>query len=253
MSFHPGKFTWFDHISSDPEKARAFYEAFFGWTVTRLSSTGQNYDMVQNGADGIAGLVKAPAGVPNHWNSYLSVADVDTKFKDATDAGATALMAPWDFPGVGRSATLADPAGAVVSLWKGVQGDRDDKDPTPAGDWVWNELSTSEPAKALAFYENVFGYTHDQMDMGAQGIYYILKGADGMPRGGITKSPQAGMPAFWMPYVHVEDADKTAARVAPLGGKLMMPPTDIPTIGRIAILTDPLGAAIGIIQPAVRA
>jgi uncharacterized protein len=253
MSFHHGKFTWFDHLSSDPGKARVFYEGLFGWTVRHLSSTGRPYEMLLNGDDGIGGLFQAPPGVPTHWNSYLSVPDVDGKLKEAVAAGGTTLMQPFDFPGVGRAATVADPAGAVVSLWKAVDGDREDRERVLAGDWEWNELSTPDPVRALAFYEKVFGYTHDEMDMGPQGTYYVLKSADGKARGGVMKSPQAGMPAYWMPYVNVEDADKTAARVAPLGGSLLMPPESIPTVGRIAILTDSLGAAIGIIQPAVAA
>lgn len=96
-----------------------------------------------------------------------------------------------------------------------------------------------------------FGYTHENMDMGPEGMYHVLKDAAGKPRGGVMKSPQAGMPAMWMPYVEVEDADGTAARVAPLGGTLHLAPHDIPGVGRIGVLVDPLGAAIGFIKSAV--
>src|SRR5438309_558914 len=98
------------------------------------------------------------------------------------------------------------------------------------GKFTWFEHVSSDPAKprkALAFYESVFGYTHDDMDMGAQGIYYVIKSPDGKGRGGITQSPDAALPAMWTPYVRVEDADAIAARAGPLGGKLALTPRDI--------------------------
>ena len=251
MSYHPGKFNWFEHLSSDTAKARLFYQALFGWKVTQVAGAGRSYDMIENAGEGIAGFLPAPPGVPNHWASYLSVRDVDASFKAALAAGAKAYMQPRDFPGAGRGATIADPTGAVVSLWKSAQGDREDRDPVPAGDWVWNELLTPDVAGALAFYEGVFGFTHEEMKTGPQGAYYVLKGPDGQARAGLMKAPHADTPPMWLPYVRVEEADATAARVAPLGGTLMMAPQDVPTVGRIAALVDPLGASIAFIQPAV--
>ncbi|WP_158290076.1 VOC family protein [Ramlibacter sp. WS9] len=253
MSYHAGKFTWFEHLSADPAKAREFYEKLFGWKVETLSAPGRDYDMVQNGGEGIAGLLRAPSGVPTHWASYLSVTDVDASFDAALAAGAKALMPPSDFAGVGRGATFADPTGAVVSLWKGLQGDRPDRDPTPAGDWIWNELLTPDVNRSLAFYEGLFGYTHDEMRIGDGATYYILKSPDGKPRAGLMKTPHADTPPMWLPYVRVEEADATAARVAPLGGSLTIPPQDVPTVGRLGALVDPQGAAIAFIQPAVMA
>jgi predicted enzyme related to lactoylglutathione lyase len=249
MSYHPGKFIWFEHLSSDPAKAHRFYEALFGWRVRSMPMAEHSYDMIQNGEQGIGGMLKAPPGVPNQWVSYLSVTDVDASYKAALAAGAKSTMEPGDFPPVGRGAGILDPTGAAVSLWKGTDGDRDDQDNTPAGDWVWNELMTFDAAKALAFYERLFGYTHDEMN-GLQGKYYILKSADGKGRAGLMQSPQTGMPSMWMPYVRVKQADATAARVQPLGGELMMQPQDIPNVGRICALFDPLHAAVAFIQPA---
>lgn len=251
MNFHPGQFSWYDHVSGDPAKARTFYEALFGWSVKRVPGSQPAYDMIHDGDEGIAGLIQAPAGVPSHWSSCLSVTDVDVAFNAALAAGAKALMPPRDFA-AGRGATIADPAGAPVTLWRGAQGDRPDRAQVCAGDWIWNELATPDPAQAVQFYERVFGYTHDSMDMGPQGTYYMLKSPDGQARAGVMKA-EPGMPAMWVPYVSVEDADKTAARIAPLGGKLLVAPQDIPGIGRFAMFTDPLGAAIALIKPEVMA
>lgn len=253
MAWLPGKFTWFDHVSSDVAKARAFYEELFGWKVQTFALAGGTYDMIHNAGQGIGGMQQAPAGRPDHWAAYLSVDDVDARFAAAVAAGAKPLVPPQDVHGVGRGALLSDPTGALVSLWRSSGGDRDDVARTPAGDWCWIELTTPDVKAALAFYEGVFGFTHEDVDMGEMGMYHLLKGPDGVTRGGVMQAPEPGMPANWMPYVEVEDTDKTAARAAPLGGKLLLEPHDIPHVGRVAIVEDPLGVPIGFIRSEVPA
>jgi uncharacterized protein len=249
MSYLHGKFVWFEHMSGDTAQARKFYEALLGWH-TELTPMGgpEPYPLIMNGGEGIGGFRSAPRGAPAHWTSYLSVADVDASYQAALAAGAKALLPPTDFAAVGRGASVADPTGAAVSLWKGAQGDRADAAKTASGDWLWNELSTPDELKALAFYEAVFGYTHDTMDMGAQGTYYLLKKYGSM-RGGLMRSPMPGLPAMWMPYVAVADCDATAAKAKTLGAQLMVAPSDIPNVGRFAALTDPQGAALAFMKP----
>jgi predicted enzyme related to lactoylglutathione lyase len=102
--------------------------------------------------------------------------------------------------------------------------------------------------KALAFYEGVFGYTHDSMDMGPQGTYYLLKQGDVM-RGGLMRSPMPDTPPIWMPYVAVADCDATAAKATSLGAQIIVQPNDIPDVGRFAALIDPQGACIAFMKP----
>jgi len=249
MSHLPGKFVWFEHVSSDPAKARAFYEPLLNWHIERVPMGEQTYDTIMNGSDGIGGLRTAPAGTPNHWMSYLSVDDVDQSFAAATAAGAKPVMPPTDLGSVGRGATIIDPTGATVSLWKSAERDRPDPEQTPDGDWYWNELWTHGAKKALAFYEQVFGYTHDTMDLGPQGPYYLLKSPDGKLRGGLMQPDPADAPTLWVPYVHVADVDAAAAKAQKLGAKMIVvPPTDIPNVGRFCVLIDPQGAAIAVMK-----
>ncbi len=254
MNHLPGKFVWFEHVSNDIGKARAFYQPLLNWHIEAMPMGDQTYHMIMNGSQGIGGFRSAPPGMPSHWSSYLSVADVDKSFAAATKAGAKALLAPTDFAAVGRGAAIADPTGAAVSLWKSAQGDRADVEKTPLGDWFWNELWTPDAKTALAFYEKVFGYTHDTMDMGPQGSYYLLKSADGKMRAGLMQSTDAKTPPMWLPYVHVADCDASAAKATQLGAlSQVVPPTDIPNVGRFAVLIDPLGAALAIIRGAAGA
>jgi hypothetical protein len=252
MSYRYGKFTWFEHVSPDAAKAAQFHGDLFGWKVQPQAMGEASYQMIASGGTGIGGFVR-DGSLPAHWASWISVPDVDAAYSSALAAGAKPAMGPRDFADIGRGATFVDPTGARISVWHGTQGDREDTDDTAVGDWAWNELGTPDPAQALAFYESVFGYTHQDMDMGEHGMYHVIQTADGRPRGGVMKLPHAGATPMWMPYVRVEDADAIASRVAPLGGKLLMAPEDIPDVGRIGMLADPMGAALGFIKPAVKA
>jgi uncharacterized protein len=250
MSYLPGKFVWFEHVSTDATKARDFYRALCGWTFQSMPMGEQSYDMIMNGTDSIGGFRSGKSGAPGHWVSYLSVPDVDRSFAAATAAGAKGLMAPTDFGEVGRAAVIADPTGAAVSLWKGAQGDPVDAEKTPLGGWFWNELFTPNAKAAVAFYEKAFAYSHDAMDMGTQGSYYLLKDAAGKMRAGVMQQPaDMRVPAHWLPYVHVADCDAAVVKAMQLDAKMtLVAPTDIPNVGRFAVLLDPVGAAIAVIK-----
>ena len=252
MSHLPGKFVWFEHHCTDSARAAKFYEALFGWRTEVMPMGPQKYSMIMNGSNGIGGFGKSAPGTHSRWMPYLSVNSVDDSFAQALRAGAKALMPPTDFGPVGRGATIADPTGAVFSLWKSAEGDRPDPAKTPAGEWVWNELWTNDPTKALAFYEGTFGFSHDSMDMGPAGMYTMLM-KDGVHRGGLARSVNPKAASTWLPYVEVADCDATAAKAGRLGGALLSAPADIPGVGRFAIVADPLGVAIAMLRGIDRA
>jgi len=251
MSALPGKFVWFEHLSADIPKARKFYDALFGWHTESMPMGGQRYSMILNGdgttSEGIGGYRSVAASARPAWLGYISVDDVDARYAAALAAGASGVSPPADHHDIGRGATITDPTGATVSLWKSAQGDRPDPAKAPLGSWCWNELWTSDDVRALAFYEQVFGYDHDNMDIGSAGAYTLLK-TDDVSRAGLMHSVRADAPSMWLPYVAVADCDATAGRAQALGGKLLMAPSDIPNIGRYAIVEDPLGAAIAFIR-----
>jgi uncharacterized protein len=253
MNYLPGKFVWFEHVSNDLVKARAFYEPLFNWHVERMTIGDQTYHMVMAGNGGIGGLRQAETpATKSHWASYLSVLDVDRSYAEALAAGAKRVMQPINYGAVGRGATITDPTGAEVCLWTGMEGDMPDPDDIPFGHWGWNELWTSDVNKAVAFYEKVFGYTHDTMQFDLLGSYVILKTGEKM-RAGITQSTDPKATPMWLPYVRVEDCDDTLARALKLGAKKLLSPTDLQHVGRFSILQDPLGAAIAIIKTTPKA
>lgn len=115
------------------------------------------------------------------------------------------------------------------------------------GAFSWFELMTDNVPAAKDFYTRLFGWQLDSMPMG-DGEYWIVKqGGEGV--GGImAKPPQTSeAPSYWATYVTVEDVDNTAKLTTELGGKVLVPPQDIPEIGRFCVLQDPQGAVISVI------
>lgn len=244
----PGKFVWFEFLTQDIDKAMQFYDGLFGWhSATVPVPGGGPYPMINNGDRQIGGYRKGPPGVKSHWISYLSVPNVDASHSAALAAGCRIMMPPTNFSPFGRAAAMADPTGASFCVWKGNNGDPPDVDKTAMGGWFWNELWTSNDSQALAFYESMFGFTHEAMHMGPT-TYYVLK-SDGRSRGGLCLSVNAAAKSMWLPYVAVPDCDRTARRVPALGGEVLAEPQDIPGIGRFAIAVDNCGGAVAFITP----
>jgi predicted enzyme related to lactoylglutathione lyase len=249
MNALPGKLVWVEHASADPAKASQFYETLFGWTDSPMDVAGSPYRVIMNAGQGIGGYRTARGGEPGHWGIYLSVADVDATFAMALVAGATPWMPPSDFPPVGRGASLIDPVGAMFSIWRGANDDTPDAE-VPPGHWVWHELHATDAEKALAFYEQLFGLTHDATPAG-DGTYYVLKAGE-LRRGGIMKTPGTSGKSLWLPYVLVPDVDAATAKAALLHAEVCMHPSDIPGLGRFATLRDPLGAVFAVFLPQPR-
>jgi predicted enzyme related to lactoylglutathione lyase len=113
------------------------------------------------------------------------------------------------------------------------------------GAFSWSELITTDVNAAKAFYTRLFGWETTEMSM--PGMTYTIVKAGGKEIGGIMAVPQTGMPPMWGTYVTVDDVDKIAKTAVQLGGKLLMPPTDIPKVGRFCVIKDPQGAVINAI------
>ena len=117
----------------------------------------------------------------------------------------------------------------------------------PVGEFSWNELLTSDEDGAAKFYTEIFGW--QTADFPGGGVKYTLFKKGGKEVAGLMKRPIEQMPPHWLGYVTVADVDATAKRAGEAGGQVMMPPLDVPTVGRIAVLQDPQGVAVGIFQP----
>ena len=118
------------------------------------------------------------------------------------------------------------------------------------GKFGWNELLTTDAGVARAFYGDLFGWSYTEHQMADGGIYVVAT-VDGQPVGGMlamTGDGFKGVPSHWMGYVTVADVNGLAEKTVSLGGTVLVPPTDIPTVGRFCVIKDPTGAAVALMQ-----
>lgn len=114
---------WNELVSDDLDAAVPFYEQTLGMTRNDFDMGGETYTMLQSNGRDVAGSMAPPAqGVPNHWNVYFQVDDVDAAVARAQELGAQVQVEAMDVPGVGRWATLADPQGASFNVMKPEEG-----------------------------------------------------------------------------------------------------------------------------------
>lgn len=121
----------------------------------------------------------------------------------------------------------------------------------PRGRFVWYECLTQDKDVAVDYYTKLIGWgtTDWDNDMGP----YTMWTKGEIPVGGVMVLPDeakaAGVPPHWMPYISTPDTDATANQATELGGAILVPPMTIPTVGRMAVLKDPQGAAFSCYTP----
>lgn len=115
------------------------------------------------------------------------------------------------------------------------------------GAFSWSELMTTDVESAKSFYMQLFGWGARDMPM-PSGNYTTMQVGESSV-GGLMKVPAEaeGMPPNWGVYVTVNNVDETLARATQLGGKVVMPPMEVPGVGRMAVICDPQGATLSVI------
>ena len=249
-SYAPGTPSWVDLASPDVAASPAFYGDLFGWSAPELPPEAGGYRMFLKDGAPVAGCGPIMMeGQPPAWTTYVSVTDADATVARVAGAGGTVFVPPMDVLDAGRMSVFADSTGAACALWQ-------PKDHPGAGlvnepgTLVWNELSTRDPAAAIAFYGHVFGWEGATADMG--GADYTEWKLDGTTIGGMMERPAEmppEVPDYWLTYFGTDDCDATVASAVSGGATVIVPATDIPP-GRFAILVDPNGATFAVIRMA---
>lgn len=124
--------------------------------------------------------------------------------------------------------------------------------PNPEGDFIWYELMTTDAEGAKAFYDAVVGWDIGESVPEYNG-YRMINACDGRQSGGVLpitpEMQQHGARPTWLGYLNVSDVDEKVASIAAAGGKTYMAATDIPSVGRIAMVADPQGAPFYVMKP----
>ncbi len=257
-----GSFIWYELMTPDAAGSKAFYDSVVGWQIASDPvAPGLEYRMIVRSDGGNAGgmMTLDPAmtahGARPAWLGYVGVDDVDATVAQATSAGASVLMPPWDQPGVGRLAMIADPQGNPLYLMTPLppEGDPDASSDVFSPDAMqrvaWNELSTTDPAAARRFYADLFGWTSDEfMPMGEHGEYrFIVHG--GTTIGAIFGVMPGGSPK-WRYYVRVPSIATAVEAVKAGGGAVTAGPHEVPGGDQIVIGNDPQGAEFALVGKA---
>ena len=256
-----GDFIWYELLTSDADAAADFYGTVIGWSSQSSGQPDIDYRFFSSGdgtrtQDGVGGFMAINAEMAEHgvrpaWIGYIAVDNVDEAEQRIAQAGGAVLMPAMDIAGVGRMAMVADPQGAAFYVMRGASDETSysfAKYEQKTGHCAWNELATSDPAGAWAFYGPLLGWSKDgEMEMGPMGTYDFVK-SDVVIGAIMPKMPEMPVSA-WSFYFRVADIDAAAKAVNAAGGTLLMEPTEIPG-GEFSLnALDPQGAAFGIVGP----
>lgn len=252
-SYAPGTPCWVDLATPDLEAAEKFYGAVFGWEIPELPNSAEmgGYRRAKkNGKDVAGAMPLMQEGQPPAWSTYVSVDNIEAIGRAVQENGGTMIAAPMAVASYGSMAIFTDPEGAFFGMWEPADfaGAELVNEPGTVG---WNELGTRDPAAAKQFYGAVFGWDYDEEPSERVGTYTIAKVDDAMVAGMIDMNAlemPPEIPANWLVYFIVEDADSAVDKVRSGGGSVMNGPIDIPP-GRFAVVTDPFGAAFAVMQP----
>ena len=250
-----GMFCWNDLATTDPEGAKTFYGPLCGWTFTDHDTPyGGIYSTAQLGSGDAAGLYAMPdemrsQGIPPVWCSYVAVEDIDATAARAAELGGGLVDGPFDLPDVGRMAVIRDPQGAMFNLWQiGRPHAGAARYDEAHGTVCWNELATTDSTAAEVFYTALFGWTAQSMPMNGH-QYTSFKVGDAYCGGMLQITEEWGdVPPHWLIYIAVDDCDAATEQAAGLGGNVMKPPFDIPTVGRMSVVADPQGAVFALLR-----
>lgn len=251
MSNKHGDFIWYELLASDPDGAAAFYGALVGWTFSSASPTGMDYRQFSHGDQMIGGCMKLPDGapMPPMWLGYIGVDDVDACVASIRTAGGQVHMEPQNIPDVGRFAFVADPQGVPFYVMRGAseRTSHSFSNETPRdGHCAWNELATTDPAGAMAFYTGQFGWVKDgDMDMGPLGKYEFIR--HGEQIGAIMPMMPEQPAATWTYYFRVPDIDAAKAQAEHSGGQIVHGPSEVPGGDWIISGIDPQGAVFSLV------
>ena len=162
--------------------------------------------------------------------------------------GAKVLADARNYPARGRQAVFADPEGAVFAILASSSGDTPDFLAAP-GEWIWSSLLSRDPGAEAAFYQQLFSY--DVFDLASDdGREHVILSSDNFARASANAFPDESKRrhAHWLNFIRVASTAEAAAKVAALGGRVLVEPHEDRHGGQAAVVADPAGAPFGLME-----
>jgi len=159
-----GRFVWYELITTDKERAKAFYSMVLGWGTQDVSIPSAAYSLFTLGDTSVSGLMNLPTdadkiGAKPRWIGYVGVKDVDATAVLINQLGGAMHVPPTNFDNFSRFAVAVDPQTATFGLISWLRPIRLlQAELNIAGRVAWHELLAADREKALAFYSSLFGW-----------------------------------------------------------------------------------------------
>lgn len=253
---------WVEILQPDPQAALSFYGPLFGWEFAEPGSLpgdepGQYFVARVRGRDvaGIGTLPHRRDPAAPMWMTHIRVDDADEAVERARSAGGSLRDGPHDALPAGRFAVVADPAGALVTIWEAIAREGAQL-VNESQAWALSTLRTTDPGGSKAFYGSMLGWQPEEFGAPATHVtLWRLPGyVGGVPEqtapldtvGIMTPIPDYGPSgAHWSVDFWVDDVHATADHAADLGGRVIVPAYEAPGFKR-AVLADPHGAMFSV-------
>ena len=247
-----GRFVWHDLLTDDVEAAQSFYGDLLGWKFEETTGPkGGPYTLILTASGQLVGgmlEVEDPGSGADYsrWLGYYAVPDVDSATRSVERSGGRVVASPQEIGDLARASAVQDADGAVVGLLTSRVGYPVERPAIGSGEVAWNELVTAEPGSMAEFYAGLVSGSVSEEARG-EFVYRFLE-SDGRSRAGVMLRPSDQLQPLWLTYFAVDDVDAVSARVASLGGERLLAPDGDIRDGRIALVTDPGGAVLGLME-----
>jgi uncharacterized protein len=255
--YKPGEFCWVDLATTDVDAATKFYGDLLGVEAEPApgdpAETGGYGFFTQRGKM-VAGYgpIQQP-GQPPAWASYVRVKDADETAAKVKDAGGQVVFGPIDLPAdSGRMAICTDSGGAFFGVIQEKQHAGAEL-VNEIGAWSWNNLMTRDLDRAKSFYGAVFDWEATHSDETPESVLTWQVEGQRWPEG-LGGLMQMGSdmpldaPPHWQVYFLVPDLDAAIETTTNAGGNLLFGPLEVP-VAKLAVFTDPQGAAFALMEP----
>jgi predicted enzyme related to lactoylglutathione lyase len=158
---------------------------------------------------------------------------------------------PWPVPFVDQRSRKGAPTTPPEA---GLEVTMSDQETPVAGTIGWVDLTVKDAEMVKQFYETVTGWKAEPLDMGGYSDFVMSAPSTGQSVAGIchARGINAGLPAQWLVYITVESVTTSAERCVGLGGRLIVPPKEMGSMGRYCVIQDPAGAVAALFEPSAR-
>ena len=250
---HPGQLIWADLFTEDVSACTRFYTGLFDWTAETLGTRKDAYTLFRNNGRPVAGVIYRPAGkgetTKGIWIPFFSVNGLDDTLGKLPGLDGQVEVPARDFPKRGSQAIIRDNQGALLGLMQTSQGDPDDF-LGDYGDLIWAQLWVRDSDASIGFYREILGFVTTDYDPEKDEIYDHLWSNNGILRASLGTIPES-MPEArpnWLGFVRVKDVEAAVSRAVALGGTVYFKPDPEVEQGRVAVIEDPAGAAIVLME-----